>query len=116
MPVHQFVMPEYHEFIDALGAGPEHVEGEDAQSVRFQLGDEAMVITFDIPGRSLHCRWSRASEVLLETFREGAANVRFDLRPGETWLEVTFESADQGGSVHFRVAPTFGYRDKLLFR
>lgn len=116
MAVHEFVMPEYHEFIDALGVGPEQVEGEDAQSLEFDAQGEAMVITFDIPGRSLHCRWRRGTDVILEISREGASRVRFDLRPDETWLEVEFESYDQRGSLHVRVTPTFAIRDRLLFR
>lgn len=58
MTFREFEFPEYHEFIDALCVGPEQVDGEEAQSLRFESQGETFVVTFDIPGRSLHCQWT----------------------------------------------------------
>ena len=53
MTFRAFLVPEYHEFVDLLGVGPEPVAGEDVRTLRFESDDEDLVVTFDIPGRSV---------------------------------------------------------------
>lgn len=115
MTFREFVLPEYHEFVDSLGVGPEPVEGEEAQSLKFELGVEVLMITFDPPGRSVHCRWSRGGSQLVEIFREGATRLQLsDLGEVKT-IEVEFETDTLKGQLQLQVSPSLALRDRLLF-
>jgi hypothetical protein len=110
-----FEIPEYHEFIDVLGIAPEAVDEHGAGRLTFEIGTEVLVVTFDILGRSFHCRWSRHSMVMVEVFREGAARLR--LRSGsESYITVDFETDSEQGQLELKVSPAFALRDQLLWR
>jgi hypothetical protein len=115
MTFREFVLPEYHEFVDSLGVGPEPVEGEDAVSLRFELGEEVLVITLDLPGRSVHCRWSRDRNELVEIFREGATRVQLAARGEARTLDIVFQTDALKGELHFQVSPSIAIRDRILF-
>ena len=110
-----FELPEYHEFIDALGIGPEHID-DGALTLEFFVDNEALVLTLDQPGRSVHIRWFRGPEVLMEIVREGAVRVWFDPPRNASSLGVYFETDSLRGSVSIQVAPRFSIRDRLLFQ
>jgi hypothetical protein len=116
MTYRPFEVPEYHEFIDALGVGPEPVQGEEAQSLRFEADGDLLVITFDVPGRSLHCRWSRGQHVLADIFREGAVALRVRSSGDSAIIGVEFETDSERGQLEVQVTPAIALRDRLLFR
>src|SRR6266702_4260929 len=107
MPYRQFLIPEYHEFIDALGAAPEPVEGETAQRLSLEAEGEAMAVTFDVAGRSVYCVWSRDERVLSEIFYEGATMLRFENSGQGTQLIVDHETDASKGRLLLSVAPEF---------
>jgi len=107
-----FEIPEFHEFVDTLGVGPDFVEGGDAQQLVFPQDGEQLTITFDAPGRSVHLRWTRDGSTIVEMFREGAVGVRL----AASVLTVAFDTDDQRGELQVRTAPSFELRDRLLLR
>ena len=116
MTYRAFELPEYHEFLDALGMAPEPSDDVEAQTLTFDLGDELIVVTLDVAGRSVHCHWSRGSQLVAEIFREGA--VRLSFRPSGNCasLLIDFETDSERGQLEVQVSPTFAVRDRLLFR
>ena len=116
MTYRPFEVPEYHEFIDALGVGPEPVQGEEAQSLRFEVSGDLLVISFDVPGRSLRCRWSRGQHVLVDIFREGAVALRVRSSGESAIIGVEFETDSERGQLEVQVTPAIALRDRLLFR
>ncbi len=115
MPYKPFEVPEYHEFFDALGVGPEPIEGEDAHVLHFELDSEVMALTFDIPGRSVNCKWSSGPRVFVDVFREAAARIRVRSSATSTVIVVDFESDDLRGKLEVQVSPSFALNDQLLF-
>jgi hypothetical protein len=111
-----FEVPEYHEFLDAFGVAPEPVDDGDAQLLRFEIDNELMAATFDIPGRSFHCRWSRDSKVMVEIFREAAVRLRLKSSGPEGLIVVDFETDSERGQLEIQVSPVFALRDRLLMR
>jgi hypothetical protein len=111
-----FEVPEYCQFLDTLGAAPEPIEGEEAQCIKFEVDDELLAVTFDIPGRSFHCQWSRGSRVLAEIFREGAVQLRVRSAGAARFISVEFETDSERGQLEVQTSPVFTLRDKLLLR
>jgi hypothetical protein len=116
MTYRQFEVPEYHDFIDLLGVGPDLIEGGEAQAIQFQCDDEIMVVTFDVPGQSIHCRWTKNARLLLEVEREGAIQLRLRSQVPSAFIDVDFETDDMRGQLEVQVLPAFAIRDGLLFR
>jgi hypothetical protein len=116
MAFRQFLVPEYHEFIDALGTAPETVEGETAQRLSLEAYGEAMVLTFDVTGRSVHCLWSRGERVLSEIFQEGATLLRVEDSEKGAQLSVDLETDASRGQLLLTVAPKFGIYSRILLR
>jgi hypothetical protein len=111
-----FEVPEYHEFMDSIGVGPELVEGEQAQRLILESSGELMIITFDVPGRSIHCRWSSGSRVLMEVFHEGAVRLRLGRSAGTATIDVDIETDSSAGRLTLITSPEFGLRDRILLR
>jgi hypothetical protein len=111
-----FEVPEYHEFLDALGVAPEPADDGDSQLLRFEVDNQLMAATFDIPGRSFHCRWSRDSRVVAEIFREAAVRLRLKSSGPEGLIIVDFETDSECGQLEVQVSPVFALRDRLLMR
>jgi len=110
-----FEVPRTNEFVDALDVVPEDVTGEYAQRLTFRIGNEQLVLTFDVPGQSVHLLWTRDVVHVLEVFREGAVSVRFRKGNGATTVLVDFRTDDQRGVLEVQVDPRFAVTDRLLF-
>jgi hypothetical protein len=115
MVYHRFEVPEYHEFLDALGVAPEEKESAGAQTLRFGKDGEELVVTFDLPGRSFSCQWLRGSQTLVRVEREAAVLLRVRSSAGSAFIDVDFEGEDLRGTLEVQVAPTFSLRDQMLF-
>jgi len=116
MPYKQLLIPEYHEFIDALGVAPEPAEGETAQRLSLQADGEAMAVTFDVIGRSVYCVWSRGERVLSEIFHEGATMLRIENSGQGTQLIVDLETDASKGRLLLIVVPEFAIHSRILLR
>nr|WSX77833.1 hypothetical protein OH826_30735 [Streptomyces sp. NBC_00899] len=70
----EFLVPEDTELLEAFGVASEAEGTEDSTRVlRITAGaDEEIVLSYDIPGRSIYLRYSRAGVNVVEIFREGA--------------------------------------------
>jgi hypothetical protein len=110
-----FEIPEYHEFVDALGVGPEHL-GEGVLRLDFKIADEELGFTLDQPGRSVHLRWLRGSMCVLEIFREGGVQVGFVASDGASALVVGFRIDSLGGDLAIQTDPAFRITDRLLLQ
>lgn len=111
-----FDIPEFHEFVDVLGIGPEPVEGGEAVRLAIDGEDEQLVVTLDPPGRSIHVRWTRGGALMFEAFREGAVGVRLGSVGESSSLAIEFGTDCQRGELQIQVSPTVELRDQLLFR
>lgn len=109
-----FEIPEYHEFVDALGVGPEHLD-DGVLRLDFSSSDEDLVVTLDQPGRSVHVRWLRGSVTVLEFFHEGAVLAGFHSSNEASALVIDFEVDDLRGVLKLQTEPSFTITDKLLF-
>jgi len=109
-----FELPDFQEFIYALGVAPEVVE-DGTLRLAFQGDKDEVVVTLDATGRSVHVRWLREDLPILELVREGAVRVRLESRPRSS-LAVEFETDSLSGVLKVQVEPRFTINDQLLFR
>jgi hypothetical protein len=116
MSYRPFVIPEYHEFIDAVGVAPEPLEDEPAQRLILEGNGELMVVTFDVAGRSVHCRWSCGERVLSEVFHEGAILLRIETSGERVQLNVDLEADGSKGQLALTVTPEFEVYSRILLR
>jgi hypothetical protein len=110
-----FEIPDFEEFVDVLGTGPEPVEG-DALRLNFTRLGEQLVITLDTSGRSAHIRWTRGEALVVDVYREGAVAVRLTPSGPISLLTVVLDTDDQHGELQVQTNPTFELKDWLLFR
>jgi hypothetical protein len=114
VPYRVFEIPAFHEFVDALGVGPDQVEGEEALRLVLDGEDEQLEITLDPPGRSVRVRWTRRGALLVDAFREGAVAVRLHASRGSSSLAVLFDTDCQHGLLEIQTTPKVELRDRLL--
>jgi len=115
MTYRMFEVPDYDDFVAALGVAPTAVGKEQVQRLSFEKEAETLVVTLDPLGQSIHCRWSREGEILADVFREGAVEVGFNSSESHTSLILYFKTDCQHGTLEVQLSPVFSLRDQLLF-
>jgi hypothetical protein len=116
MKVHQFLLPDDDEFIEALGVAPEAIDFSGTSrvlSLDTEAGD-AIRLTFDAPGRSFALRWDRQGACMITLFREEAARLSVHGGPEGTWLTVDFASESLSGQLRIQIWPAVSVEDRLL--
>lgn len=118
MTYRAFRVPTDLEILEVMGAEPEQEADEPTtRVVDVEAGTgERVVLSYDIPGESVRCRWRRGSEVVLDVFREGATLLRVESRDGADYFVVDFETDSLAGQLIVRVHPDVYVKDALLLR
>jgi hypothetical protein len=113
-----FRVPTDLEILEVMGAEPEQEADEPTTRVVDVAAGTGgrVVLSYDILGRSVRCRWQRGSEVVLDLFREGATLLRAESRDGADYFVVDFETDAFAGQLIVRVHPDVSVNDSLLLR
>lgn len=118
MDFFEFLVPEDAELLEVLGFASEADGAEDSIRVLHIPGgaDEEIVLSYDIPGRSVNLRYSRAGASFVEIFREGATRFSVDTKDHRTSILLTFESGSMTSEIRVQVWPHVHIEDRLLLR
>jgi hypothetical protein len=118
MDYFEFLVPEDTELLEAFGVASEADDAEDSTRVLHITGesDEEIVLSYNIPGRSINLRYSRAGVNIVEIFREGATRFSVGNKDHRTSILLTFESGSLTGEIRVQVWPNIHIEDRLLLR
>jgi hypothetical protein len=117
MSYRQFVVPDDEMVLEVLGVLAEVGEEAAVRTLRFSDPDAAegsVELTYDVPGRSVRCRWVRGGAVLLDVFREGATALSVASGGDGAVVEVRFETESLAGVLRVAVQPRVSICDELL--
>lgn len=114
----EFLVPEDTELLEVFGVASEADSAEDSTRVLHITGgaDEEIVLSYDIPGRSINLRYSRAGVNVVDIFREGATRFTVGNKDHRTSILLTFESGSLTGETRIQVWPNVHIEDRLLLR
>lgn len=119
MSYREFVVPDDETVLEVLGVPARIGEEVAVRTVRLadpEAMEGAVELTYDVPGRSIRCRWMRGGAVVMEVFREGATVLSVSNGGGSTVIEVRFETESLVGVFRIAVSPRVSICDELLLR
>lgn len=118
MEYSQLDAPSDAEVLDALGV--ESVAEDDEENtrvIRVSVGDgDILVFSYDTVGRSVRVRWERASETILDVFREGIVRISVESEHGEARILAFSEFPSLKGEIIVQIFPRVMVRDRLMIR
>ena len=116
MTFREFLVPSDDEILDTFGVDVEPID----DFIRgFTLDDPehdggTLAFSYDVPGRSVRCRWTRGDKVLLDVFREGATRLTVWWRSGTGGIDVTIETDSLEGRFAVTLEEGISITDSLL--
>lgn len=113
---HEFTIPDDEEIFEVTGEWPE-VDDEGVRSVAWRVeSGESITLSYGFLTRSVRLLWSnRDGQELLDTYREGATNLKVSSSPQVTHVSIEFNTGECAGATIVQVAPFFSVKDRLLF-
>lgn len=116
MDYQEFVAPSDDEISAALGIEPESSEAEVATRT-VKIGDEAddlLILSYDVPGRSIRLQWKRSRRLLLDVFREGATLMRIHSNAASIAISIDFRTGQMSGRLDIQMQPEIVIRERDL--
>jgi hypothetical protein len=107
MKYSQLDVPSDSEVLDALGVESLAEDDEETTRViRVPVGDEDILkFSYDTVGRSVRVRWERASETILDVFREGIVRISVESEHGEAKILAFSEFNSLRGEIIVQIFP-----------
>ncbi|HEX6471909.1 MAG TPA: hypothetical protein VF069_22630 [Streptosporangiaceae bacterium] len=118
MVYEEFVTPSDLEILEALGIEPESLDGESSTRViKVDDGaDDSIIVSYDVPGRSVRLQWMKAQKVLVDLFREAAVLMRIQADADTSLILFDFRTQDSSGRLTIQVRPELSIRESDLMR
>lgn len=116
MSYQEFVAPSDDEIFAALGIEPESSGTEVATRI-VKIGDESddlLILSYDVPGRSIRLQWKRSRRLLLDVFREGATLMRIHSNTESTSILIDFRTGQSSGRLDIQMWPEMVVKERDL--